>query len=112
MKISAGFSTLCALLACLTLAPASEGQAAEFPRPQALMPGVAANAPSADEAEAEAQARVSRREASDRAREAFPNSRVLNIRLENGQWILRMDQGGNVFNVLVDANTGRVRRAD
>ncbi|MDR2212494.1 MAG: hypothetical protein LBE21_02560 [Pseudomonadales bacterium] len=110
MKISAGFSTAFALLACLTLAPPSEGQAAEFPRPQGLMPGLAANAASADEAEA--QARVSRREASDRAREAFPNSRVLNIRLENGQWILRMDQGGNVFNVLVDANTGRVRRAD
>lgn len=53
---------------------------------------------------------ISRREASEIARERF-QGRVLNIRLENRHWRVRMDQEGNVFNVLVDADTGAAARA-
>jgi uncharacterized membrane protein YkoI len=58
----------------------------------------------------EASTRISRREASELARDAF-EGRVLSVRLEDGHWRIRMDQEGNVFNVLVDANTGRVTRS-
>lgn len=54
--------------------------------------------------------RISRREASEIARERF-QGRVLSIRLENRNWRVRMDQEGNVFNVLVDADTGSASRA-
>jgi len=54
--------------------------------------------------------RISRREASDIARDRF-QGRVLSIRLENRQWRVRMDQEGNVFNVLVDAESGAAARA-
>jgi uncharacterized membrane protein YkoI len=53
---------------------------------------------------------ISRREASDSAREAF-EGRVLNVRLDGAIWRIRMDQEGNVFNVMVDANSGKVSRA-
>lgn len=55
----------------------------------------------------EERVRISRREASDLAREAFAG-KVLSIRLERGFWRVRMDQEGRVFNVFVDANTGKV----
>lgn len=58
---------------------------------------------------AEERTRISRREASDLARAAF-EGRVLSIRLERGLWRVRMDQDGKVFNVFVDANTGKVSR--
>lgn len=58
----------------------------------------------------ETSTRISRREASELAREAF-EGRVLNVRLEDGHWRIRMDHEGNVFNVLVDANSGRVSRS-
>jgi uncharacterized membrane protein YkoI len=57
----------------------------------------------------ESRTRVGRREASELAREAF-EGRVLSVRLEDGYWRIRMDQAGNVFNVFVDANSGRVSR--
>jgi uncharacterized membrane protein YkoI len=60
----------------------------------------------------EEQAQVSQRDASDRARQLYPGGRVLSVRLEDGQWVVRMDQEGNVFNVLVDADSGQARRAD
>lgn len=60
--------------------------------------------------EASEGTRISRREASDIARERFPG-RVLNIRLDNRHWRVRMDQEGNVFNVLVDAESGSAARA-
>ena len=54
--------------------------------------------------------RISRREASELARDRF-SGRVLSIRLDEGRWRVRMDQDGTVFNVLVDAATGDVARA-
>jgi uncharacterized membrane protein YkoI len=57
----------------------------------------------------EEQARVSRREASDLARGSYPG-RVLSIRLDGRQWRVRMDEGGTVFNVFVDADNGQVVR--
>jgi uncharacterized membrane protein YkoI len=53
---------------------------------------------------------ISQREAYDFAREAF-EGRVLNVRLDGAIWRIRMDQEGNVFNVMVDANSGKVSRA-
>ena len=58
----------------------------------------------------EQAARISRRDASDLAREVFPG-RVLSIRLDEGKWRVRMDQEGTVFNVLVDASSGEVNRS-
>lgn len=54
--------------------------------------------------------RVSQREASDIARDRFPG-KVLNIRLEDSRWRVRMDENGTVFNVFVDADNGRVSRS-
>lgn len=58
----------------------------------------------------DARTPVSRREASELARERFPG-RVLSIRLDNRHWRVRMDQEGTVFNVLVDASSGDVSRS-
>ena len=100
-----GLSIAFALLVCLTSVGAPEIYAAnQEPRGGQFMPRGGGNA--------EEDARVSRRDASDRARQAFPGGRVLNIRFEGSQWVIRMDQEGSVFNVLVDANSGQVRRAD
>jgi hypothetical protein len=63
-----------------------------------------------EQPELDERTRISRREASDRARDAFPG-RVLSIRLDNSHWRVRMDQEGTVFNVLVDADSGSVERA-
>jgi uncharacterized membrane protein YkoI len=63
-----------------------------------------------DSGDDEARTRISRRDASDLAREKFPG-RVLSIRLDNRHWRVRMDQDGTVFNVLVDANSGAVARS-
>jgi uncharacterized membrane protein YkoI len=57
----------------------------------------------------EEQTRVSRREASDLARGSYPG-RVLSIRLDGRRWRVRMDEGGTVFNVFVDADNGQVVR--
>jgi uncharacterized membrane protein YkoI len=105
MKIPSGLSIALALLVCLTFVGTPQGYAAnQEPSGRPFMPGGGNGG--------EEQARVSMREASDRARQAFPGGRVLSIRLEGGQWLVRMDQEGNVFNVFVDANSGQVRRAD
>jgi uncharacterized membrane protein YkoI len=53
---------------------------------------------------------VSRREASDIARDHYAGGRVLSIRMDRGQWRMRMDQEGNVFDVLVNASSGEVSR--
>lgn len=58
----------------------------------------------------ERELRVSRREASDIARERF-SGRVLNIRLDGRRWRVRMDQSGTVFNVFVNGETGEASRA-
>lgn len=52
---------------------------------------------------------VTRREASDLAREAF-DGRVLSVRLDGDHWRIRMDEDGTVFSVLVDARSGAVAR--
>jgi hypothetical protein len=57
----------------------------------------------------EAQSSVSRRDATNKARDAYPG-KVVGIRRDGDQWSVRMDNGGNVFNVLVDAESGAVRR--
>jgi uncharacterized membrane protein YkoI len=57
----------------------------------------------------EQQTTVSRREASDLAREAYPG-RVLSIRLDGRRWRVRMDEEGTVFNVFVDTENGEVIR--
>lgn len=63
-----------------------------------------------DEAEqVEQETRIDRREASDIARSTY-GGRVVNIRLEQGEWRVRMDNEGTVFDVYVNASTGRTRR--
>ena len=52
---------------------------------------------------------ISMREASDRARDAYPG-RVLSVRLDGRRWRVRMDEEGTVFNVFVDSENGQVSR--
>ena len=56
----------------------------------------------------EEEASISRREASDLAREHH-EGRVLSVRFEEGNWTVRMDDEGTVFNVVVDAVDGTIR---
>ncbi len=56
------------------------------------------------------QSSISRRDASDLARSAY-QGRVLNIRRDGGNWRVRMDEGGTVFNVIVNADNGAVVRS-
>lgn len=67
------------------------------------------DSPAADRAPAisEEEAEITRRQASERATEAYAG-RVLNIRFRAGYWVLRMDHEGTVFNVRVDALEGEV----
>jgi len=60
-----------------------------------------------DSAEDEQSVPVSRRQASEIVRQRY-QGRILNIRLEDGYWRLRLDNGGVVFNLLVDARTGEI----
>lgn len=57
----------------------------------------------------DAEPPVTRRQASDIARDRF-GGRVLSIRMDKGQWRMRMDQEGTVFDVLVNASSGEVSR--
>lgn len=102
-----------ATLACLvfaTLAAVQLGQAQPVRGPQQdeTPPGVPRRdlleAPSGGGATA-----VSRREASDRARDTF-GGRVLSVRLDGDKWRIRMDEEGTVFSVVVDARSGAVAR--
>jgi uncharacterized membrane protein YkoI len=113
MKILSGLSIAFALLVCLTFVAVPELYAANQEGrsdQRGLVPGRGRGNDNGNGRQE--QARVSQRDASDRARQMYPNGRVLSVRLEGGQWVVRMDQEGNVFNVLVDANSGQVRRAD
>ena len=58
----------------------------------------------------EQDTRISRKEASDIARRDY-GGRVVSIRLENGEWRIRVDNEGTVFDVYVNASTGRARRS-
>ena len=60
-------------------------------------------------AQEEPQTRISRREASDIARASY-GGKVINIRLDGRFWRVRMDIGGTVTDVLVNAETGAVSR--
>jgi uncharacterized membrane protein YkoI len=55
------------------------------------------------------QSSISRRDANDLARDAYPG-KVVSIRREGDHWRVRMDEGGTVFNVLVNADSGTVNR--
>ena len=55
----------------------------------------------------EEEAKITRRQASDLATEAYAG-RLLNIRFDAGHWVLRMDHNGTVFNVRVDALSGEL----
>jgi uncharacterized membrane protein YkoI len=93
------------LMLCLALLPAaSQAAAPEEVQPSNLLP------PSSSEREREP--RISRDEASEIVRENVPNSRVINIRRDSQNWRVRVDQEGNVSDVLVNAESGRVSRSD
>lgn len=55
----------------------------------------------------ESAARISRSEASALARRHY-SGRVLNIQLQGNRWRLRIDDGGTLINVFVDAGSGEV----
>lgn len=59
--------------------------------------------------EEEQETSINRREASEIARDAY-GGRVLSIRMERGEWRIRIDNEGTVFDVYVNATTGHVRR--
>ena len=60
----------------------------------------------------EREPRISQNQASDIVRENIPGSRVLNIRRDDQNYRVRVDQDGNVSDVLVNADSGRVSRSD
>ncbi len=53
---------------------------------------------------------ISRRQAADLAHDNF-RGRVLSVRIDEGNWRVRIDQNGTVFNVVVDGRTGEVERS-
>ena len=53
------------------------------------------------------QPRIGRRQASSIASDSY-EGRVLSIRMDNNNWRVRMDREGTVFNVFVNASSGRV----
>ena len=57
----------------------------------------------------ETEPRITRSQASDIARDIY-NARVVSIRFDRGRWRMRMDQEGNVFDVMVNASSGEVSR--
>lgn len=98
-------SILAIFLLCLTLLPAASRAAAnEEVQPSNFLPPAAS--------EREREPRISRDQASDIVRENVPNSRVINIRRDSQNWRVRVDQEGNVSDVLVNTESGRVSRSD
>ena len=63
----------------------------------------------ASQADETPQSSISRRDANDLARDAYPG-KVVSIRRDGENWRVRMDEGGTVFNVLVNADSGTVNR--
>ncbi len=53
---------------------------------------------------------VSRQQALNLVRNSF-QGRVLSVRTDGGNWRVRVDQNGTVFNVFVDSRTGEVNRS-
>ncbi|MDY6982901.1 MAG: PepSY domain-containing protein [Pseudomonadota bacterium] len=94
-------------LLCLTLLPAVPLQAAAAENvQQGFMPPAAER-----ERSPEREPRISQNQASAIARENVPGSRVLNIRRDEQNWRVRVDQEGNVSDVLVNTESGRVSRS-
>jgi uncharacterized membrane protein YkoI len=99
-------SFLSIFLLCLTLLPAaSQAAANEEVQPSNLLP------PSSS-SERERAPRISPDEASEIARQNNPGSRVINVRRDSQNWRVRMDREGNVSDVLVNAESGRVSRSE
>jgi uncharacterized membrane protein YkoI len=98
------FTRFLLLLLVMTTAAVSLGASQEAPQP--IQNDLRFNQLSSEAAEPP----VSRREASDIARGQYAGGRVLSIRMDRGQWRMRMDQEGNVFDVLVNASSGEVSR--
>lgn len=97
------------ILLCMTLFPAVSLQAAanETVQPQSFLPP--ASSAERDRGR-EREPRISPNQASDIARENVPGSRVLNIRRDEQNYRVRVDQDGNVSDVLVNAESGDVSR--
>lgn len=94
------------LMLCLTLVPAaSQAAAPEEVQPSNLLP------PSSS-SEREREPRISQAQASEIVRQNVPGSRVINVRRDSQNWRVRVDQDGNVSDVLVNAESGRVSRSD
>jgi uncharacterized membrane protein YkoI len=92
-------------LLCLTLLPAaSQAASSEEVQPSNLLPPASSDR--------EREPRISRDQASEIVRESLPNSRVINIRRDSQNWRIRVDQEGNVSDVLVNAESGRMSRSE
>jgi uncharacterized membrane protein YkoI len=104
MKTILSISLLC--LSLLTAVP-QQAAAAENVQ-QGFMPPAAS---SDRERPREREPRITQNQASSIARENVPGSRVLNIRRDEQNWRVRVDQDGNVSDVLVNTESGRVSRS-
>lgn len=110
MKFSLPVFRMLVVLLCLGVMPASAVSAATpdgEPR-NGFLPNSSAQR-DRDDSREQAEPRVSRRQASETAQQSFPG-KVINIQLVNQRWRVRVDQDGRVFDVFVDAETGRVTR--
>jgi uncharacterized membrane protein YkoI len=101
-------SILSMFLLCLALLHAVPQQVAAAENvQQGFMPPAASDR----ERPREREPRISQNQASSIARENVPGSRVLNIRRDEQNWRVRVDQDGNVSDVLVNTESGRVSRS-
>jgi uncharacterized membrane protein YkoI len=97
------------ILLCSTLLQAASLQAAnEDVQPRNFLPP-----PSSTErgGNSDREPRISRDQATNIARENFPGE-VRSIRRDEQNWRIRLDQDGNVSDVLVNSDSGRVSRDD
>ena len=53
---------------------------------------------------------ISRQQALNLVQDSF-QGRVLSVRMDSGNWQVRVDQDGTVFNIFVDGRTGEVNRS-
>lgn len=86
--------------------PPTRGGGSGYPRaPEQPTPGNNLAPPTQ-----EAAPSVSRQQAMNLVRDSF-QGRVLSVRTDGGNWRVRVDQNGTVFNVFVDGRTGEVNRS-
>lgn len=93
------------ILLCSTLQAPPLRAASEDVQPQNFLP------PPSSERSAEREPRISRDQATNIARENFPGE-VRSIRRDEQNWRIRLDEDGNVSDVLVNSDSGRVSRDD